>query len=272
MHEKCIFQVSWDLYLHHFLQMYIVMVTMSAWQNTMNIVMAKMGYWWLMQIATEQPIFCACLVRKLRLKLVEEANYPKMFYYASAWHYISKTATTILIWYYYTVMLTTDGGNNCSPWYVYNVSYVTFLQREGIDFEWGSFTVISLGIVSPILFLLQMWQGYAFYLLGKPRGSDRTELMTDIEMERMEYEQNYDAEESGMDQEYANPFFGYHSSLSETKLRRRHSRSGKSDLLSNDSAEHKEDDVDREQHIERRRSLRLSQKQSEKEKRKSKDD
>ena len=131
-----------------------------------------------MQIATEQPIFIALLIRKLKLKIVAEENYPKMFYGAAINHFVTKIITTAMIWYYYIRMISVNHGGHCSPWFIYNVSFKSFLQRDGVEFDWETFANIFIGIVSPVMFLLQMWMGYGYYLLGKPRDTDHRELFT----------------------------------------------------------------------------------------------
>ena len=161
--------MNWDLYLHHALQIVIVFLLISSFQSTLNVYLSRLGFWWLMQIGTEQPIFIALFIRKLKLKIISESNHPKMFYVAAINHYITKIGTTMMIWYYYIRMLSVEDGDDCSPWYVYDVSFNSFLQKDTGHFDWKTFTEISIGILSPILFLLQMWQGYAYYLLGKPR-------------------------------------------------------------------------------------------------------
>ena len=162
-------QVDWDLYLHHALQISIVFLLTSSMQSTLNVYLFRSGFWWLMQIGTEQPIFIALFIRKLKLKIISESNYPKMFYAAAINHYITKIGTTAIIWYYYGRMLSVEDGDDCSPWYVYDVSFNSFLQGDGGHFDWKTFTEISIGIVSPVLFLLQMWQGFGYYQLGRPR-------------------------------------------------------------------------------------------------------
>ena len=158
----------------------------SAFQSTLNVYLfAKIGFWWWLQPATEQPIFIALLIRKLKLNIVAESNYPKMFYAAAAIHYVTKIGTTATFWYYYIRMFSVKEGDGCSAWYVHDVSFESFLQKEGSDFDWKTFTEIFLGITSPILFLLQMWQGYAFYLLGKPRESRTMEMQQVMEMQRI---------------------------------------------------------------------------------------
>ena len=54
------------------------------------------------------------------------------------------------------------------------MSYTSFLKYDSIlhpveEIDWKLFSQISLGILAPILFLLQMYQGYFFWKLGKPR-------------------------------------------------------------------------------------------------------
>lgn len=133
----------------------------------------------MIQIGTEQPIFIALFIRKLKLKIVDEANYPKLFYAAAINHYITKIGTTAMIWFYYLRILSVEEGDECSPWYVYDVSFSPFLQETGDQFNWRSFAEISIGIMSPLLFLLQMWQGFGYYALGRPRKNKTETKMVD---------------------------------------------------------------------------------------------
>ena len=169
-------KVGWDLYLHHVLQTIIIFGLTLGFRGTLNAYISRISFWWLMQIATEQPIFIALLIRKLHLKIIDESNYPKMFYVAAINHYITKIITTIMVWYYYFRMVSVKDGDECSTWYLYDVSFHAVLQREEAYFDWKLFIEISVGILSPILFLLQMWQGYGYYLLGKPRKTKIKEL------------------------------------------------------------------------------------------------
>jgi len=171
-------KAHWDLYAHHFFTIYMVFMTTSSIQATFNLHMYRLGFYTILQVATEEPIFVALFVRKLKLNIVAEANYPKMFYFAAFTHYITKIGTTTMIWYYYIAMLTSNDDDVCSPWYLYEVSWYSFLQREGDDFQWRAFAEYSIGIISPIMFLLQMWQGNAFITLGRPRiiGVEENEL------------------------------------------------------------------------------------------------
>ena len=214
-----------------------------------------------MQIATEQPIFIALLIRKLKLNIVAESNYPKMFYAAAINHYVTKIVTTIMIWYYYGQMLSAKDGDHCSPWFVYDVSFKSFLQRDDAHFDLRLFSDLFLGILSPILFLLQMWQGYAYYLMGRPRkaylvgtglvrvGSD------DLEIEMVE-EPIANVTEPDVIHGYG-PNTGY--SRKSAHLRR---RSSVKSLVQDPMIEEKENYEEQ----------RLSQNESERERRKSKDD
>ena len=256
----------------------------ATFQCTLNMFFFRFAFWYLMQIATEQPIFIALLIRKLKLNIVAESNYPKMFYAAAINHYVTKIVTTTMIWYYYCQMIFAKDGDHCSPWFVYDVSFKSFLQRGESHFDWKTFTELFLGIVSPILFLLQMWQGYGYYLLGKPKRSNdilsRQQVMgTQVfpnslprDMERvMSSESALEmAERPSIDSQGD----GSHSNQYRGTLRRRSSTLS----IFNDTAileqeaqrqlRHDEGEQDRPKV--RRRSLRLSQKRDEKQRRKSK--
>ena len=166
-------KVSWDLYLHHLFTIIIIITIANAVHTTLSIGLLKLGYYWLMQVATEQPIFIALLIRKLKLKIVREENYPKLFYFACFWHYVTKISTTIMVWYYYISLLFTDSDSCQSVWYVYDISYSSFIKYVSDTYsieilDWRMFTNLFIGIMSCLLFILQMLQGYFFYLLGKP--------------------------------------------------------------------------------------------------------
>ena len=166
-------KVTWDLYLHHLFTIAIIITLANAVHTTLSIGLLKLGYYWLLQVATEQPIFIALLIRKLKLKIIKEENYPKLFYFACFWHYFTKISTTIMIWYHYILMLMAESGSRDSIWYVYDISYSAFIKYDSESYsiellDWRVFTNFFIGIMSILLFILQMIQGYFFYLLGKP--------------------------------------------------------------------------------------------------------
>merc|ERR1712079_651044 len=154
------------------------MIFTMAFQSTLNVEICKIAFYMLLQIATEQPLFIALIIRKLKLKIIDTVHYPKMFYFAIVIHYVTKIMTTAAIWYYYIRMVTIKEDDRCSAWYIYNVSFEFFLKND--DFDWKPFLVIFYGILSVLLFSLQMYQGYGFYLLGKPRTVETVECVNGV--------------------------------------------------------------------------------------------
>ena len=186
------FRIKWDLILHHMLTIIIIVCIITTMQTTLNGgFLSKIGFYYLLQIATEQPIFISLFIRKLKLKIIKERNYPKMFYVSCIWHYITKIGTTIMVTYHYTLSLT---DKDCkSYWHVYDISYASFLKFDSIlhpieEINWKLFSQISMGVLLPILFLLQMYQGYFFWTLGKPRNRETNETHHDHDFTRTSIE------------------------------------------------------------------------------------
>ena len=178
-------------------------------------------------------------------------------------------------------MLSAKDGDHCSPWFVYDVSFKSFLQRDESEFDWKTFTELFIGIVSPILFLLQMWQGYGYYLLGKPRtAKDRMSRQQVIgtqvfpnssprDLERvMSSESALEmAERPSIDNQGNVSQFNQHQGT----LRRRSSTLSifNDTAILEEEAQRRDGDEQDGPKV-RRRSLRLSQKREEKQRRKSK--
>ena len=177
-------RIKWDLILHHMLTIIIIICITTTMQTTLNAgFLSKIAFYYLLQIATEQPIFIALFVRKLKLKVVKQDNYPKMFYFSCIWHYITKISTTIIIIYYYLLSLIV---NKCEYWHIYDISYASFLKYNSIfhpieEVNWKLFSQISMGLLLLMLFILQMYQGYGYYILGRPNISKTNVSSNEIE-------------------------------------------------------------------------------------------
>ena len=153
--------VKWDLFLHHFLTIMIILTLQTSLQYTLNVkTLFLIGYYYLLQIGTEQPLFIALLVRRLPLESVPEKYDAALFYFSSVWHYITKIGTTIVIVYIFA-----QSSSQCDIFYIYNVSYQEFLQKEN-EPNWPQLTYIVLGSLIPLLFILQMYQGVVFWKIG----------------------------------------------------------------------------------------------------------
>eukprot|EP01084_Bolivina_argentea_P249314 417303_1 len=168
------YQVQWHLILHHVFTIIIIVTLSTSLQTTLSTsTPSKLGFYYLLQIATEQPIFIALFARKLNLTCfgcLKPTYYKYLFYMACIWHYITKIGTTVMI-SYYVILLFID--TDCDYWYLYNISYSTFLKYDPIVYnseriDWSLFVQAVLMIITPVLFILQLYQGYFFWVLATP--------------------------------------------------------------------------------------------------------
>ena len=153
--------VKWDLFLHHIFTICIILTLQTGLQYTMNVkTLFMLGYYYLLQIGTEQPLFIALLAKRLDLDWMLPKYYATLFHFSSIWHYITKIGTTIMIMYVFIGSLT-----NCDDiFYIYNVSYEQWLKDDNIDM--GQLITTIMFILTPLLFILQMYQGIIFWRIG----------------------------------------------------------------------------------------------------------
>eukprot|EP01083_Nonionella_stella_P139471 425460_1 len=165
------FKITWPLLMHHVFTICIVMTLCLIIQTTLSTASAiKLGFWYLMQVATEQPIFLALYTRKLQLTCcgcLKKEHYPYLFYVSAIWHYITKITTTAFISYYHIQSLV-----SFNVYEIYSHSFRAFLKDDpvlfkGMDCE--KVGTILLTVLIPLLFSLQMYQGIFFWKLGVVR-------------------------------------------------------------------------------------------------------
>lgn len=113
----------------------------------------------MLQVATEQPLFVALFLRKLKLGCCGWKNYEVMFKAATVWHYVTKLTTTAFVFYYYgQSVLDTE----LDYWHLYNVSYADFLKFDSLSvpvevMNWQVAVNASLAVLIPILFFLSVF-------------------------------------------------------------------------------------------------------------------
>ena len=183
--------------------MFIIFVLLVSGQTTFNISLpVKLGFFYLFQLATEQPLFVALFMRKLKLKCCgcpRSGDYSQFFYIATVWHYISKIVTTGFVAYFYLQSLFDD---EVDYWHLYNISYAEFLKYDSLLYSvevvnWEVFANVALAVLIPTLFLLQMWQGTFFWklatMINKKKRRKEAELkhnLSNTKTKEMEIEEN----------------------------------------------------------------------------------
>ena len=154
-------KVKWDLFLHHFFTIMIILTLQTSLQYTLNVkTLFLIGYYYLLQIGTEQPLFFALVIRRLNIESIPDKWESWPFYFSSIWHYITKIGTTIVI-----VQIFAQSSMDCDIFYIYNVSYKEFLQKNN-EPNWPQMAYIVLSCLIPLLFILQMYQGIVFWKIG----------------------------------------------------------------------------------------------------------
>ena len=146
----------------------IIVTLQTSTQYTLNVkTLYLLGFYYLFQIGTEQPLFFALLISKLDVEwinqLIPMKYHARLFYFSSIWHYLTKISTTIIILYIFISSL-----DDCDIFYIYNVSYKEWLQKNN-DPDWGEVTQIVMFTLIPTLFILQMYQGVVFWRIGSGR-------------------------------------------------------------------------------------------------------
>lgn len=143
---------SFDVILHHFMTIFLMQMALNCVQYSLSPIFAvRIAIIGLLEFATEQPIFLALILRKF-----EHKYYYQSFIIAIFFHIVTKLICTFGMIYITLV--------NYDCYYdVYNVSYQSFLQS---DVNYDLLFVVCILVTQPLVFILQLYQGYVYYQIA----------------------------------------------------------------------------------------------------------